>query len=192
MLSSSGPNPDTVARTGTPLPMPPRAKYSVTDASGFQSCPIACVRARSFSFDSPGVATPDRSPFMSAANTGTPFAASCSARPCSVRVLPVPVAPATSPCRFIMPSGMRICAVGTGSPFISAPRSRVSPVNVYPAVIAAISSAPSGPDAASAAAGAGSGAGSAGAGAASAGSVGESAASAASAAARAAASAAFA
>ena len=45
MLSSSGPKPDTVARTGTPLPMPPRAKYSVTDAVGCQSCPIAaCAR----------------------------------------------------------------------------------------------------------------------------------------------------
>ena len=60
----------------------------------------------------PGVATPERSPLMSAAKTGTPLAASCSARPCSVRVLPVPVAPATSPWRFIMPSGMRICADG--------------------------------------------------------------------------------
>ena len=37
LLSSSGPKPDTVARTGTPLPMPPRATNSVTDASGVQS-----------------------------------------------------------------------------------------------------------------------------------------------------------
>ncbi len=67
---------------------------------------------------------------MSAANTGTPFAASCSASPCSVRVLPVPVAPATSPWRFIIASGMRICASGTASPFMRAPRSSVSAANV--------------------------------------------------------------
>ncbi len=67
---------------------------------------------------------------MSAANTGTPLAASCSASPCSVRVLPVPVAPATRPWRFIMPSGMRIWASGTASPFMSAPRSSVAAVNV--------------------------------------------------------------
>ena len=44
---------------------------------------------------------------MSAANTGTPWARSCSASSCSVLVLPVPVAPATSPCRLSMPSGIR-------------------------------------------------------------------------------------
>ena len=42
---------------------------------------------------------------MSATNTGTPRAESCSARSWSVRVLPVPVAPATSPWRFIMATG---------------------------------------------------------------------------------------
>ena len=44
---------------------------------------------------------------MSAAKTGTPAAEICSAINCSVLVLPVPVAPATSPCRFSMLNGMR-------------------------------------------------------------------------------------
>ena len=42
---------------------------------------------------------------MSATNTETPAAESCSASHCSVRVFPVPVAPATSPWRFIIASG---------------------------------------------------------------------------------------
>ena len=37
---------------------------------------------------------------MSARKTGTPWPESCSAISCSVLVLPVPVAPATRPCRF--------------------------------------------------------------------------------------------
>src|SRR5690349_16630873 len=49
---------------------------------------------------------PETSPLMSARNTGTPAAESCSAMSCSVFVLPVPVAPAMSPCRFIIESGM--------------------------------------------------------------------------------------
>ena len=45
---------------------------------------------------------------MSAAKTGTPAALSCSAISCRVLVLPVPVAPATRPCRLSMPSGIRM------------------------------------------------------------------------------------
>ncbi len=48
---------------------------------------------------------------MSAAKTGTPWALSCSASSCRVLVLPVPVAPATSPCRLSMASGIRIVDV---------------------------------------------------------------------------------
>jgi hypothetical protein len=62
---------------------------------------------------SPGAAIPDTSPFTSATNTGTPCAESCSAMSCSVFVLPVPVAPATSPCRVIMRSAT--CTVAAGS-----------------------------------------------------------------------------
>ena len=43
---------------------------------------------------------------MSAAKTGTPWAESCSVSSCSVLVLPVPVAPAMRPCRFIIASGI--------------------------------------------------------------------------------------
>ena len=45
---------------------------------------------------------------MSAAKTGTPLALSCSAISWRVLVLPVPVAPATRPCRLSMPSGIRM------------------------------------------------------------------------------------
>ena len=69
------------------------------------------VRARrSLSLPAAAVASPERSPLMSARNTGTPAADSCSAIMCSVTVLPVPVAPATRPCRFIMDSGSRTWA----------------------------------------------------------------------------------
>ena len=43
---------------------------------------------------------PDRSPLMSAANTGTPAREKPSASTCNVTVLPVPVAPVTRPCRL--------------------------------------------------------------------------------------------
>ncbi len=43
----------------------------------------------------------------SATKTGTPALESCSAMPCRVLVLPVPVAPATRPWRLSMPSGTR-------------------------------------------------------------------------------------
>ena len=61
---------------------------------------------------------------MSAANTGTPAAEICSAINCSVLVLPVPVAPATSPCRLSIDSGIWTLTYGTGwSASISTPSS---------------------------------------------------------------------
>ena len=48
----------------------------------------------------PRRAMPDRSPLMSAANTGTPAREKPSASTCSVTVLPVPVAPVTRPWRL--------------------------------------------------------------------------------------------
>ena len=57
---------------------------------------------------------------MSARNTGTPAADSCSAISCSVLVLPVPVAPATRPCRFSTASGMRTGASGCAVPSMTA------------------------------------------------------------------------
>ena len=49
---------------------------------------------------SPVAAMPERSPLMSAANTGTPAREKPSASTCSVTVLPVPVAPVTRPWRL--------------------------------------------------------------------------------------------
>ena len=73
---------------------------------------------------SPGAAMPDRSPLMSARKTGTPWADSCSAISCRVLVLPVPVAPATRPCRFSTRSGMRTGASGWAVPSRPRPRGR--------------------------------------------------------------------
>ena len=65
-----GPNAETVARIGTPVPSPPSVKNSHGKAFAVHCWPSACVRAVSFSPPSPGAAIPDRSPFMSARNTG--------------------------------------------------------------------------------------------------------------------------
>ena len=59
---------------------------------------------------SPGAASPDTSPFTSATRTGTPASDSCSASSWRVFVLPVPVAPVTSPCRLVIASGSRTTA----------------------------------------------------------------------------------
>ena len=89
------------------------------------------VRARSFSLPVAAVASPERSPLMSARNTGTPAVESCSAIMCRVTVLPVPVAPATRPCRFIIASGSRTGASLWSSPStIAAPSSIVGPSRV--------------------------------------------------------------
>ncbi len=130
-----------------------------------RSTPARCHRCASAASRcaSPGVAMPDRSPLMSAANTATPLAASCSASTCRVRVLPVPVAPATRPCRLVIASGMRTCTSGIGSPFTSAPISSAAPSKAYPSRIAAIWSTSRGPAAAGAGAAAAAGGAAAGA-----------------------------
>jgi len=53
---------------------------------------------------------------MSAANTATPASEICSASNCRVLVFPVPVAPATRPCRFSIDNEIRILASGAGAP----------------------------------------------------------------------------
>src|SRR5262249_10440101 len=58
------------------------------------------ARATNASLASPAWEMPERSPSMSAANTETPARDRPSARTCSVTVFPVPVAPATRPCRL--------------------------------------------------------------------------------------------
>src|SRR3984893_17334208 len=52
------------------------------------------------SLASPTSEMPERSPLISAANTGTPARANPSAITCSETVFPVPVAPVTRPWRF--------------------------------------------------------------------------------------------
>jgi hypothetical protein len=80
---------------------------------------------------------PDTSPFTSAVKTATPAEDSCSAITCSVRVFPVPVAPAISPCRFIVASGRRTPASGTSaSPSIAVPSSTAPPFVAYASAIA--------------------------------------------------------
>lgn len=111
MASLSGPNEVTVARTGAPdtfssMPPPSRRNWH-GNAVGAQSSSTAVDREVTRSDVSPATDMPVKSPFTSARNTGTPAADSCSAIPCRVLVLPVPVAPATSPCRFIIDSGNR-------------------------------------------------------------------------------------
>ena len=63
---------------------------------------------------------PERSPFTSAMNTGTPMRENSSASTCRVTVLPVPVAPATSPWRLASPgrspsTSVPALASGSGS-----------------------------------------------------------------------------
>ena len=75
---------------------------------------------------------------MSAAKTGTPWALSCSASSCRVLVLPVPVAPATSPCRLSMASGIRMWTPPRSSAFnIRPPSSSAGPSKAYPGATAA-------------------------------------------------------
>src|SRR5580698_8528804 len=66
--------------------------------------PSAVTRASNFGELLPACEIPERSPFTSAANTGTPIELRASAITCSVTVFPVPVAPATKPCRFVIPA----------------------------------------------------------------------------------------
>ncbi|MEZ5137699.1 MAG: hypothetical protein R2711_02640 [Acidimicrobiales bacterium] len=65
---------------------------------------------------------------MSAVNTGTPWAESCSASSWSVTVLPVPVAPAMRPWRLHMAVGTCTTACGRTVPsFTARPISMVLP-----------------------------------------------------------------
>ena len=117
LASRIGPNEVMVARIGTPIPPVPSETNSHGNPVGAQSvAPVSVARAVILSDDSPGADSPDRSPLTSAITTGTPAAESCSARPCSVFVLPVPVAPATRPCRLTVASGIRTRAVGSTCP----------------------------------------------------------------------------
>lgn len=73
---------------------------------------------------------------MSAAKTDTPIALSCSARSCSVTVLPVPVAPAMRPCRLHMAAESCTTAVRSVVPSIM-PRPSITdpPLDWYAALM---------------------------------------------------------
>ena len=139
LASSVGPKALMVTRSGVPTPWPPSAKNSTGKPLAFQSWPSEAARSVTFGFSWPGIDRPDRSPLMSAAKTGTPAAESCSVSSCSVLVLPVPVAPATRPCRLSMPSGIRM-----GTPpsvvasTINPPSSSAGPAKAYPEATAAL------------------------------------------------------
>jgi membrane protein DedA with SNARE-associated domain len=92
---------------------------TLEDRLGFWAWPMlfaaiagsAYLRKRVFAFqapaaaatsEAPATATPERSPFTSAAKTGTPALVKPSAMICRVIVLPVPVAPVTRPWRLAM------------------------------------------------------------------------------------------
>ena len=97
----------------------------------FLTAARAVIAAWLLAVGDPAMPSPARSPFTSATNTGTPAAESCSAISWSVLVLPVPVAPATRPCRFIEASGRRTCALASAVPSTTAaPRVSAPPSNV--------------------------------------------------------------
>ena len=98
LLSRIGPKLVMVARTGIPIPSVPNDKNSTGIPAGVhESSPVSTARDFIFSLGSPAFDRPERSPLTSAITTGTPAADSCSAMPCNVLVLPVPVAPAIRP-----------------------------------------------------------------------------------------------
>ncbi len=98
--SSSGPISCTVARIGWPCSANRSQNTVGKEVLDQSSSPISLARLTRKSLGSPMAEMPDRSPLMSAANTGTPAAEKPSAITCSDTVLPVPVAPVTSPWRL--------------------------------------------------------------------------------------------
>ena len=132
MLSSWAPNSDTEARTGTPLAgSPDRVSSSTGEGCGSQGAWSCSTRAATLPEASPGSAMPETSPFMSATKQGTPASDRRPARPWTVLVLPVPVAPATSPCRFSMASGTATSKpVLTSSPLTARPSPTAGTSNV--------------------------------------------------------------
>src|SRR4051812_22988702 len=116
--------------------MPPSDRKSAGNPPGWKGRPMSAIRFSATAPASPGAESPDTSPFTSATTTGTPCAASCSAITCSVLVLPVPVAPATSPCRFIIASGTWTTASGATAPSCTPrPSTTVGPSTAYASAI---------------------------------------------------------
>ena len=88
-----------VVRSGSPF-FPNISQKIVGYALNEKSAPILSSEAlfTMLSFSSPGLHIPDKSPLISDKNTGTPASENDSAITFNVTVLPVPVAPAISPC----------------------------------------------------------------------------------------------
>ncbi|MEN9415707.1 MAG: hypothetical protein RLZ62_2011 [Bacteroidota bacterium] len=139
-LKSTGPNSLIVARRRAPI-SPESVRNSTVLPVGFQLMPIFAALSMILGFSVPGMATPERSPLISMSRLGTPLPASCSAMACRVLVLPVPVAPAMSPCRFMVRRGTFICSPCTASASIMAPPSTMEePEKLYPDCISAMNS----------------------------------------------------
>jgi hypothetical protein len=117
--SRIGPKESIAARMGTASPAPARLRNSTGKPAAAQSSPVSAARWLIRSPGSPGAKRPVRSPLTSGISTGTPAVESCSAITCSVLVFPVPVAPATRPCRLNIASGIRTSAVGSATPSIT-------------------------------------------------------------------------
>ena len=96
----SGPMSEMVARTGWPCSPNTSQNTTVLARGVYSSMPIAARRCISLSDLLPAAPMPERSPLMSATNTGTPMLAKDSASFCRVTVLPVPVAPVMRPWRL--------------------------------------------------------------------------------------------
>ena len=127
--SSSGPNDDTVARSCAPrvageaqeLDRERRRRPRPAGLASRAAAP--CRSAR------PARRGRRGRPSCRRGTPGRPAAESCSAMSCSVLVLPVPVAPAIRPWRFIIASGTRTSGSGAHSfPDMGAPRVRAGPV----------------------------------------------------------------
>ncbi len=93
---------ETVVRTGWPCSPKMSQKVTGLPSKGWSTSLSRPRRSWIFGEAVPGWLTPARSPLTSAMKTGTPIRLKCSAMTCSVTVLPVPVAPATSPWRLAM------------------------------------------------------------------------------------------
>ena len=100
--SSSGPTSDAVVRTGWPCSPNTSQNIAGEPSNGQGERPSCATRSSTLALPPPGWVMPERSPLMSAAKTGTPARLNASASTCRVTVLPVPVAPATRPCRLAM------------------------------------------------------------------------------------------
>ena len=130
-----GPNSATVARSRTPGSSD-RLRNSTGLAPGKKGSPMALCLSKIFPLSSAVAAIPLRSPLISISMLGTPLWLSCSARICSVFVLPVPVAPAIRPCRLSVRKGIRIkCSCITVLSSMAPPIITVSPLKRYASFI---------------------------------------------------------